>query len=689
MRIRPKLIQGIFLTLSIVLWIVVGIYHFYFKLIDHVFEGRYGDFPFEYRLFFTLFLASTALYIGIRFNRIERLDVVTLLWRLFIIGIGGISIWIFLILGKTGLENFNIAPYLSPILYSITLFVRLVFFLFATFIFRRFILYQRTRRKLHSWNIFLVLLGLSLVFNFIDLSVPAGNYSLLGLSLLFGILCIYLSTNVRWIAYLDFNKKLRTLGLFALIILVCITLIFADSRVAEILDFDPDSIVSNVFLNFLIAFVIIYSGISILVLFFNLPTSSIFELKSLEIASFQKINQAIQSNLDFHEIIKSLLDASVMAANAKGAWIEMFDESSGEINISQRHEMNDEAIRNLVQGNELTEKVSTDQRPFLVKSIRLNRTFRSELTPFRSLLVVPISSKNHSFGALYLTNNVAYSFEEVIVESITAFAEQAGMALENAKLIKNSIELERYQEQLKIAKEVQTQLLPGDMPSHDGVSIAAISENAQEVGGDYYDVLVSDDSVFKLAIGDVSGKGTTAAFYMAEIKGIFHALSLMDLSVKEFICLANKALANCMKKGLFITLTYLQIDTKKKNLELLRAGHCPSYYYTAAEDKLEQMREGTLGLGILRNDTFHKMAGEPVSVTYQPGDFIVLYTDGIQEARNDQDEEFGYSRIAAIIEENKHSTAEVMASEIVEAAKKFSDHTIEDDYTVLVIRFEE
>ena len=168
-----------------------------------------------------------------------------------------------------------------------------------------------------------------------------------------------------------------------------------------------------------------------------------------------------------------------------------------------------------------------------------------------------------------------------------------------------------------------------------------VSQDAAEIGGDYYDVVHTAEDIYKVALGDVSGKGTTAAFYMAETKGIFQALTHLDMTVSEFIISANRALAQCFSKGSFMTLTYLHIDMKNKMVELLRAGHCPTLYYSAGTDKLNSLSTGSIGLGIIRDETFKDYLTETDKFNFESGDLLILFTDGIIEARNPAKEEFG------------------------------------------------
>jgi serine phosphatase RsbU (regulator of sigma subunit) len=375
-----------------------------------------------------------------------------------------------------------------------------------------------------------------------------------------------------------------------------------------------------------------------------------------------------------------------MTANCKSGWIEMMT-PTGEPEIRIRKRISPGDIREIKQEHQLTQKTLSDRKAFLIKNTRAHRAFRANTSRYRSLLCVPIFSNNHAYGAVYVVSELVNVFEEVTVRSLSTYAEQAGIALENAHLIKNSIELERYQEQLKIAKEVQNQLLPRHLPVDDKIEIVALSENAQEVGGDYYDVVTLRPGLYQVAIGDVSGKGTTAAFHMAELKGVFHALSHLELGVQAWVGYANRALSACMQKGFFVTLTYLIIDTETRRAELVRAGHCPAFWYRAGEDMLEQLREGAPGLGIVRNASYDKLVPPPEVLTFAPGDCLILYTDGILEARNEAKEEFGYARMHEIIHRHRKDPPREIAAAIVHSAKAFARSALQDDYTVLVIRF--
>ncbi len=161
-----------------------------------------------------------------------------------------------------------------------------------------------------------------------------------------------------------------------------------------------------------------------------------------------------------------------------------------------------------------------------------------------------------------------------MVNIISTFVRQACIAVENHRLLNQAILNERYQEELKIAQRVQKALLPTKLDHPKSFEICAFSNAADEVGGDYYDTFKLDENRYVLIIGDVSGKGTSAAFHMSQMKGVFHSLIQLNLSPSQFMIKANSALSKCLGKNHFITASIFIIDTaEKKNLSLTRRAH--------------------------------------------------------------------------------------------------------------------
>ena len=256
------------------------------------------------------------------------------------------------------------------------------------------------------------------------------------------------------------------------------------------------------------------------------------------------------------------------------------------------------------------------------------------------------------------------------------------------RLIRDAIETERYKEELKIAKNVQKSLLPQKLFHNDSFDVLAYSMAADEVGGDYYDIVEPTKGIFSLIIGDVSGKGTSAAFNMAQMKGIFHSLVLHRDSPNEFLKKANKALSNCLERTSFITAIYFEINTKTKHITYSRAGHCQPIYYSAAEKSACFLESNGLGLGILRNSDFNQYVEEKV-LTYSPGDIILLYTDGIVEAKNADGTEFGAEKLKHSLLTHVHKPLAEVRDGLIGDLMHFLDGVkLDDDYTLTILKFE-
>ena len=212
---------------------------------------------------------------------------------------------------------------------------------------------------------------------------------------------------------------------------------------------------------------------------------------------------------------------------------------------------------------------------------------------------------------------------------------------------------------------------------------------ADEVGGDYYDILEYEKDKFGLIIGDVSGKGTSAAFQMAQMKGIFHSLTRQGLNPEDFIKKTNMALSQCLNRSSFITATYFEIDTIAKKLSFSRAGHCPSLIHCVQNDVVNYLDSDGMGLGILRNSKYDNYVYGS-TIGYGSGDTLLLYTDGITEAKNPDGEQFGNVRLKESFEAHRSKSPNEIKEGIIDDLSAFTGQMIiDDDYTVVIVRFKE
>jgi serine phosphatase RsbU (regulator of sigma subunit) len=235
-----------------------------------------------------------------------------------------------------------------------------------------------------------------------------------------------------------------------------------------------------------------------------------------------------------------------------------------------------------------------------------------------------------------------------------------------------------------VAQQMQKRLLPQRIPDYAALDVAAISEPSLEVGGDYYDFVALDPQRLGVVVGDVSGKGVSAAFYMAEVKGIFQSLSKLCPSPRDLLLRANKALMDSLERNAFISLLYAVFDIPRSTLTLARAGHCPMIYISG--EKSELIRPTGLGLGLTYDEVFEDSTQE-TTITLKQNDVCLFYTDGINESRNADGEEFGFDRLLQVAMNARRENAENIKSAILQEVRNYTgDSSYGDDMTLVVVK---
>jgi serine phosphatase RsbU (regulator of sigma subunit) len=260
-------------------------------------------------------------------------------------------------------------------------------------------------------------------------------------------------------------------------------------------------------------------------------------------------------------------------------------------------------------------------------------------------------------------------------------------------LLQQKAEKERLAQELKVARDIQMSLLPQGPVRMPGLALTGYCDPAREVGGDYYDFLRIDEQRLGVLIADVAGKGTSAALYMAELKGLMLALSQFHRSPRALLIEANRILSQQLDPSSFITMTYAVVDLEARTLTHARAGHCPLLYLPAAVNGRCAARmltpEGmVLGLQIDNGETFNRLLQE-VTIPIAAGDLFVLYTDGVTDATNDAGEWFGDLRLSALIEEHGTLPFDQLRERMLREVEVFAGAQAQhDDMTWVLIRVE-
>jgi len=269
---------------------------------------------------------------------------------------------------------------------------------------------------------------------------------------------------------------------------------------------------------------------------------------------------------------------------------------------------------------------------------------------------------------------------------LSGVAKQLSVSIENAFLYEELTEKERMRHELNIARRIQLSSLPSTTPQMPGLDIAGLSTPALEVGGDFFDYLNGDGRKLMVIVGDVSGKGTSAALYMSKIQGILRSLHEFDLTPRDLFVRANRLLCQDLEKSSFVTALGARFVTGTRRLTLVRAGHVPLFLYRASSARVERVLPRGLGLGLNDAGVFASEIEER-NVDFGTGDIMVFVTDGVLEARNASGEEFGEDRIAATLAGAAASDATAIrdriSGEVQEFGRGLDQH---DDQTVVVVR---
>lgn len=252
-------------------------------------------------------------------------------------------------------------------------------------------------------------------------------------------------------------------------------------------------------------------------------------------------------------------------------------------------------------------------------------------------------------------------------------------------LLRQVGEKKRLEEELRIAHEVQMSLLPRDTVSVPGLDITGACIPAREVGGDYYDVIRLGARRLGVLVADVSGKGTPAAFYMAELKGLVLSLSRVHESPRQMLIEVNRLLSGNMESGRFVTMMYAVVDTGRNVLTCARAGHGPLIHVAGAGDGARVVAPDGLIAGLAGFEQRFEAIIEEETRAIASGDLIALFTDGVTEAMNSDEEHFGEQRLTRVLEEHRAADVATVRQEVLRGVSRFAGDTAQHDDMTLVL----
>ena len=401
---------------------------------------------------------------------------------------------------------------------------------------------------------------------------------------------------------------------------------------------------------------------------------------------------AVTANADLDSLKRSIVDKAIAVTNAERGLLLLKDEESGQLKIEvARDKMGNALPAGLKYSQSIPKKVfETGKAETLMDAAGgSDVALGQSILDLRlvSVMCGPLTTQEETLGVLYVDSKAsAQGFTKGDLELFTTLGSQCGLAIQNAKLVEAYLEQQRLQHDLYVAKEIQQGMLPRTVIERPRMEIAGVNLPCEETGGDYFDYIRAPNGHIGLVVGDVSGHGIGAALFMATARALLRAFVSSHPDLASVFNKLNNSLERDMGTGRFMTLFYGDLDPRENLVRYIRAGHNEPLLYRAARDEFEELSGPGMGLGILRD--YEYRVSEPISL--EEGDVLLMFTDGIPEARNPESEgkeQFGMDRLMSVIRSKRSRSAREIVESIVREVTEFvGQDSFEDDLTLIVVK---
>jgi serine phosphatase RsbU (regulator of sigma subunit) len=333
-------------------------------------------------------------------------------------------------------------------------------------------------------------------------------------------------------------------------------------------------------------------------------------------------------------------------------------------------------------------KMYRDQAPLMIDDAASSGLLRPEFMEtfgIRSLLVAPLMTRREIVGALLVDQGARVRhFSPHEIEVVMGIANQAAVAIESARLSQTAEEKKQLEYELRLARQIQKSFLPEACPVVRGYELCSEWQTAREVSGDFYDFIPLRDGRLGMLIADVSDKGIAAAMFMALSRTILRTMAFGKQTARETLEVSNNLIIADAHSDMFVTVFYAILDPETNRLTYVNAGHNPPLFYRAASKELTTLKGHGLSLGVLEDISLEEHA-----IEMAPGDLVLMYTDGVTDAINSREQEFGAARLADVVMANAHQTVECIVDEITHAVTEFAGEGVRfDDVTMVALKRE-
>ncbi len=407
------------------------------------------------------------------------------------------------------------------------------------------------------------------------------------------------------------------------------------------------------------------------------------------LAILYEITRTLNSSLDLNIVLENVIDRVIEVTGAERGFLMLRDDGRDELEFRVARGMHQSDLESpeFQVSTTIIRKVEQTRKPLLTDNAQFDDRFtRGDsimVLGLRSILCVPIMVKDRLIGLVYVDNRLQVGlFNEGHRDLLAAFASQAGIAIENARLYQVAVEKGRMEKELQMAKDIQRGLLPHTLPTFPGYEIAADWRSAREVAGDFYDCFELGDTALGVVVADVSDKGAPAAIFMAVARSLLRGAAMSAASPVAALQQANLSILKDTESGMFVTMYYTILHPGGR-ITGVNAGHNQPLLYRAQQQACEFLPRGGRPLG-----WFEDLPVRPVEYTLAPGDVLVCYTDGLTEAENIRREPYGEERLVEVVRASALRPASEIVQAITASVVAFMGTAPPfDDTTLVVVRY--
>ena len=413
-----------------------------------------------------------------------------------------------------------------------------------------------------------------------------------------------------------------------------------------------------------------------------------------QLSSLIEVSIIINSTLEMDDLIELVLNKAELVMNAEASSVMLINEVNNLLECKVARGTVKTKVQETIhlrKGQGVAGWVWEHDESLIVSDVSQDERFFSGIDQksgfiTRSILAVPLKVQDRIIGVAEVLNpkdGSQFTLEDL--DLFSTFCRQVALAIENTRLHQVQIEQERLRQQLESARIIQQSFMPQELPqSHLGkYYIAAKNLPAIAVGGDLYDAILYDQDHVGLLIGDVSGKGIPASLYMARLVSDFRFHSSQIPDPGQLFSVLNDSLVERSSQGMFITLQYILLDATTGVIQITDGGHHPPVILRQRSNRAFPLKvDGGYPLGIFADAIY------PVSeFTLEPDDILIMYTDGVVEARNKDGDSFSLERLLKLVKRCSGSVDRILDT-IIKGILKFSKDAVQhDDITLMVMSF--